>query len=234
MFTHLRFFHPSIGPKISPSDARGWVSTKLPSASPEIFNRDPRDPKKNLTTPSPFSITPARETGVEITGVGTAAASALISWSLGFQSEFRAAYPDGEFSMQTGILDISIQPYLRPAVVHDFVLQNSGVARSMIFRDWQRDQDLGRITKLAEEEFHRRLDERTDLVGVELPEDFIAGDFQAIPCKRPVYAGKQPLFAVELRFRTNAHFHGPWNLGHLANRGAGRVINVNPSRIATA
>jgi hypothetical protein len=220
MFTELRFSSPSVGIR-TPSEARGWASKTLPSLPRVAFNHQDRS-----SGPSPYCVTVSGGS-VLIDGVGRVASAEILRLAPVLQSEFLAAQPNGEFAFRCGSVGVSIQSYLREGVVHDFVLQNAN-RRKFLWRDWREDYRQDELNKIAGDLFMERLAQRAELAGVELPEDLVVGDFHAIPCKRPIFAAghSMPKFAVELRYRTNAHFIGPWRVGQLSNKGAGRIRNV--------
>ena len=218
MFAELRFFAPEMGIK-SPTEARGWCSTKLAALPPEFYNRAP-DGKGFLPGASAFTIRPDHG-GVAIDAFGPAATTRLLSLAIEVQSQFISHYPDGQMSFHTGNAGLSVSDRLQAYEVQDFVIQNSS-AHLHIFAEWKQSPDAAKITGVAKDLFLRKLDERCALLDTEIPEDAVFGDFVATPT-RPVYAGNMPKFAVNLAFRTNVVFTGPWLLGRLAGKSSGRV-----------
>jgi hypothetical protein len=217
MFAELRFRHESMKVK-SPTEARGWASTKLTSLPRIFFNRDARGGQ--IFAASPFTIRPDRG-GVSIEAVGRDAAMHLLKIAGGVQAEFLSAVPGGESLLRTGHYSLSTRPFLMSWAVHDLIIQKSH-ARSSLLEQWKANPNYD-FTETAAKVFKDKLAERCSLTGIEMPDDAIFGDFRA-KVVRPVLAGGAPKFTVALEFRSNVFFEGPWYIGKLANKSCGRVV----------
>ena len=218
MFLELRFSSPTLG-IANPAQARGWVSTRMPTLPPEFFHRD-GEGRPISDRPSPYAVHCNRG-AVVIEAFGEEAVKRLQEQALPLQTAFLAANPDGQFGLQAGRVSVASSPQLIDYALHDFVVENSH-SRSGLYKEQQANPERD-LTPVSELVFRKALERRCALVGEELPEDAVLGDFQA-KWVRPVKVGDCFLFSVELRFRANLTFSGPWYFGRLGNKGCGRLI----------
>ncbi len=227
MFTELGFFALGLE-TTTPTAARGWAGSHLPSLPPEFFNRTPEG--KSISATSPFCIRPDRDGGVKIDAFGEAATRRLLAISGALQADFLTHYPKGEVSTRSGVATLEeTGDRLYTYEAHDFVIQSSKAHRN-IFERWKaKSLPQEEMDRIAEELFRRKLEERCALLNLDLSELAVFGDFVATPV-RPVYAGGMPKFAVCLSFKANVLFHGPWYLGRLANKSGGRVRHARSAR----
>lgn len=203
----------------SPTEVRRWLSTAMPFLPPQMFNRD--EQSVNLQTRSPFAIHPSFG-GIKIAAAGQVAAGVLLGLMGQIQTALMAAAPDGEINCRNGTMGVDLSPRLLSYVVHDFVLENNA-SRNRIYSR-HKAGELADLVPLAEGLFRDAVNARCDLLGLDLPDEGIFGDFEARPAPHACHAGAKPLFAVELRFRSNIVFKGPWYFGRLSNKGCGRLL----------
>lgn len=135
---------------------------------------------------------------------------------------FRKACPTGKTDLKTGNLDLSVSHSPKRYLVTDFVLQNNA-ARTGIWDRWNSGElDLAGLAGMAATLVPEAFAARAAFVGLEFPEDAIFGNFEVQPI-RPVFGGEQPLFAVDVAFKSNLTIEGPWSIGRLTSKGSGRV-----------
>jgi hypothetical protein len=221
MFAQLVFRDSSLQIK-NPAEARGWASTHL-GLSPEFFGRNAENrtvPANGLSVhPSGPDSSGAR--GVTVESFGEEATRTLMAGLIPAQTRFSQEYPHGECTHHFGLAGMRVVRQLHSYQVFDFVLTGRR-SDPTIDRQWKANPDRQWLTDLAQKLFLKQLDARLAIIGQDMPEDALFGDFEATVC-RPVSAGGVWKFAVTLAFRANVIFDGPWNVGKLANKGCGRV-----------
>lgn len=204
---------------LSPKEVRAWASTHLP-LPPSFYNRGADG--RTLSTPSGFSFVPASEGGVRLVAFGQTATSMLLGVLGEVLAAFRKVCPTGKTDLKTGNLNLSVSHSPKRYLVTDFVLQNNA-ARTGIWDRWNSGElDLAGLAGMAATLLPEAFSARAAFVGLEMPEDALFGNFEVKPI-RPVYGGDQPLFTVDVTFKSNVVLDGPWSIGRLTSKGGGRV-----------
>lgn len=207
--------------RMTPSDVRGWASTRLPMLPPAVFNRG--DDGRELNGQCPFTLV-ALPGGVGIFAVGPAC-GVLLGELLSITKKFSADYPGGSVRMETGNVIAEQRPWLLAYEVRDLVVQTRGGVNSDLFVRWRAQPASVDFNQVVKGVLEKHIAARAAIAGLELPADAMFGDFEFSPEPRPVYAGAKarPVLSVGGTFRTNVFLGGPWYVGPLASKGCGRL-----------